>query len=188
VDRVRSSLPWIAAGLLIGIGAGALLYFGFGPGKVWFQSSSPEAILPAVPEINKSAPDFMLNTLDGRTIQLSKLRGSPVVLNFWATWCGPCRLEMPLLQEYADQLGADVVFLPINNDESPELVQKFVDELSLRLDFLLDPGAQVAQQYRVRGFPTTMFIDRDGTLRYQHIGVLNEELLIGYLQGIGAMQ
>jgi thiol-disulfide isomerase/thioredoxin len=188
VGQVRSSLPWIVAGILIGVGAGILFYFGFGPGRERFETKSNQGIAPAVPELNQKAPDFSLISLQGDKVKLTELRGKAVVLNFWATWCGPCRMEMPLLQAYADEYQADLVILPINNDETPATIQKFVDELGLRLDMVLDPGAKVTQAYRVRGFPTTIFIDKDGIIRFQHIGVLNEDLLLGYLQGIGALE
>lgn len=178
---------WMAAGLLLGLGVGLALLVLLGPGRSWFtRPVSPLA--PAVPQINQPAPDFSLRNLAGEPLQLSDLRGRSLALNFWATWCGPCQLEMPLLQKYQQRYPQDLLILAINNDEAPAAVQAFVDELGLDLEVLLDPGAQVTDLYRVRGFPTTVFIDPQGVMRYQHIGLLNESLMEGYIRDLGVSQ
>ena len=190
--KVRS---WqlIAGGVLIGISIGLVAWFGIGPGKAWLPSNS-RPVSPAVPAIDAPAPDFEMAALDGSSIRLSDLRGKVVVLNFWATWCGPCRLEMPLLQEFQEQNFDQLTVLAINFDESEQQVQDFISELSelsgsaFRLPVLFDPGGEVTRRYRVRGFPTTMFIDRNGMLRYQHIGILNKATLGGYLNEMGVEQ
>lgn len=176
---------WVAGGVFLGLALGLGLLFLLGGGRNWFQGNP---IPPAVPEVNAPAPDFSLQNLAGETVHLSGLRGRSLALNFWATWCGPCQLEMPLLQQAQERYPADLLVLAINNDEPQAKVQAFADDFGLNFPVLLDPGAKVTEQYRVRGFPTTLFIDPDGIIRYEHIGVLNQSTLDGYLEDLGVAQ
>ena len=184
----RSNLSMIGAGLLIGVGLGLLLLAVIGtqgslfPGL--FDNLSGDQPI-AVPEVNSPAPDFQLQSLSGEALRLSDFRGRPVMINFWATWCGPCQLEMPLIQKYYEMHSPDLVVLAVNNDEPRASVQEFVDKMKLTFPILLDPGARVEDQYRVRAFPTSLFINREGLIRYQHIGILNEQQLVQYLNQIG---
>jgi thiol-disulfide isomerase/thioredoxin len=185
---MRSQLLLLTAGVFIGLGIGAVILFGFGPGRLiftrWIGSAWADA--PSlVPEINRTASDFELETLSGEKIHLADLRGKPVVINFWATWCGPCRIEMPLLQKYYDLYSPDVAVLAINYDEPVEKVRSYIEELGLSFPILLDPHTKVENLYYVRAFPTTFFLDADGIIRYQHIGALNEAQLAAYLDQIG---
>jgi thiol-disulfide isomerase/thioredoxin len=107
------------------------------------------------------------------------------LINFWATWCGPCQMEMPLIQKYYRKYSPDLVVLAVNNDEPPGDVQAFIDQMKLTFPVLLDPGVQVENQYRIRAFPTSLFIDTEGLIRYEHIGILNEQQLVQYLKQIG---
>jgi thiol-disulfide isomerase/thioredoxin len=174
---------WIVVGVLVGLVTGFVLLTILRPGG--FFGNEPDALAPSVPLVDSPAPDFELNRLDGSPVSLSSLRGRTLILNFWATWCGPCRLEMPLLQQVQQQYGEQVVVLTVNHDEPPEVVQGFVDELNLDLNVLLDPQARVAGLYKVRGFPSTVFIDPEGVIRYVHIGLLSEGALRGYLEELG---
>jgi cytochrome c biogenesis protein CcmG/thiol:disulfide interchange protein DsbE len=120
------------------------------------------------PEIGKPAPDFQLNTLDGQTVTLSELRGIPVLVNFWTTWCDPCRSEMPYLQQvYEEWQEKGLVLLAINIGESPSQVAMFMQSQGLSLPVLLDSEENIAVMYNVRAIPTTFFIDEDGII--QHI-------------------
>jgi thiol-disulfide isomerase/thioredoxin len=186
IPKKNNTWLLVGAGILIGVGVGLVFLFGFGPGRRWLEQQRSSVISPAAPKVNAPAPDFELQTLDGQSLKMSDLRGRAILINFWATWCEPCRQEMPLLQEYADRYREKLAVLAVNNDEAPELVRSFVDELQLRLPVLLDPGAKVTQLYRVRGFPTSVFIDSRGVIRYQHIGIINNETLAGYLNDLGA--
>ena len=192
MSLTRDKLLLLAAGLLIGAGLGLALLLGLGLGGPALARLLPgkgKDLQVLFPKIDKPAADFELKTLDGETIRLADLRGHPVVINFWATWCGPCRLEMPLLQSYAHKYAPSLVVLGVNYDEPAADVQAFVQELGLDFKILMDPGGKVTEDiYRVRGFPTTFFVDKDGVIRYQHIGQMDEGQLVKYLEGIGVGQ
>jgi thiol-disulfide isomerase/thioredoxin len=144
----------------------------------------PTRLAPAV--IGEPAPDFTLQAAGGETVRLADLRGRPLAINFWATWCEPCRAEMPALQRAADRY-ADQGFtvLAVNFDEAEADVLAFGEALGLTMPLLLDPGGAVQRLYRVIGYPTTYFVDDDGRLAAQHIGVLDDRLLETYLEQIG---
>jgi peroxiredoxin len=131
------------------------------------------------------APDFGLETVGGDSVHLSDFKGQPVLLNFWATWCGPCRLEMPAIQARHEQFGDQFTVLAIDFDEPAVLVRDFVDELGLTFLTLLDPGGEVQALFRVRGYPSSVFIDAEGVIQVYHIGVMTEEQLDGYLRQVG---
>jgi peroxiredoxin len=114
----------------------------------------------------EAAPDFTLQTLDGQAVRLSDYRGQVVLLNTWATWCPPCRAEMPDLEAYYQQHQEDgFVVLAVNSQESPDTVAAFLGEHEFTFPVLLDPEGEVMREYGVLGLPTSFFIDRDGTMR-----------------------
>ncbi len=130
----------------------------------------------AAPEIGKLAPDLQLNTPDGQSIALSELKGTPVLLNFWATWCGPCRHEMPFLQQIYDERPEEtLVLLTINIQESSSQVAQFMQSEGLSFPVLLDSQADVAQKYNIMGIPTTFFIDKDGVIQEIKIGAFQSK-------------
>ncbi len=109
--------------------------------------------------------DFELKDLSGKYVSLSDFKGKVVFLNFWATWCGPCRIEMPSMQEVYTLLkhrGFEIV--AVNLQESEKTVQKFVDELGLTFTILLDSNGRVGSMYGARSIPTTYIIDREGNV------------------------
>jgi peroxiredoxin len=186
---MRRLLPLIG-GLLLGLGLGIIIFFGFlkpdDSSKI-SEISGGSTPLP-VPSLDAPAPAFELTGLSGEQIQLEDYRGQVVLLNFWATWCAPCRLEMPTLQSRADQFSDKLAVVAVNNAEDPAKVQSFVDELSLSFDVLFDPQAEIQQLYRVRGYPTTYLIDAEGIIRVQKIGLLTEGELDDFLQELGVGQ
>lgn len=151
------------------------------------EGTSTPIITPApAPVVGATAPTFALANLGGERVDLRALRGSPLVLNFWATWCEPCRTEMPLLQShYEAGRSAGLRILAINFDEPEPLVRSFVDELGLTFDILLDPGAYVQDLYRVRGYPTTFFVDARGVIRGHKVGAMESLELEAFLADIG---
>jgi peroxiredoxin len=118
------------------------------------------------------APDFTLSDLSGRRQRLAEYRGKVVFLNLWATWCAPCRMEMPSMEELHRRLtGTDFVMLAVSEDEDGRApVQKFVDELGLTFPVLLDQDGVVPPRYGVTGYPETFIIDRDGRVVQHTIG------------------
>jgi thiol-disulfide isomerase/thioredoxin len=132
--------------------------------------------LDVAPEQGKLAPDFLLEGLDEGEVRLSELRGKAVVLNFWATWCEPCRKEMPLFVEaydrYSEQ-GLEIV--AINLQEGTGTVRDFADDFGMEFPIGRDRDSEVGDGYRLLGLPTTFFIGRDGVIQGVFNGPVIEE-------------
>jgi peroxiredoxin len=151
------------------------------------EGNSVTSGLEALPEPGRPAPDFALPDLDGNTVRLSDFSGRPVVLNFWATWCAPCRLEMPeLAQAAADYADRDLVVLAINQDETAEQVGDFLSEVGLSLTALLDAGGEVGAAYGAFFLPTTFIVGPDGIVGAVHRGILSRAELDDYLAALPA--
>jgi len=117
------------------------------------------------------APDFTLPSLSGSNVRLSELKGDVVLLNFWASWCGPCRLEMPLLNKLHNKYkGIGFTVIGVNVEESTAAAQDFLNENKVSFPILWDTQNKVSKQYNVQAMPTTVMIDRDGQVRYLHKG------------------
>lgn len=121
------------------------------------------------------APDFELESLDGTKIKLSETRDKNVMLNFWATWCGYCVLEMPDLQKLQEDYKDDLLVLTVNVGESKEDVEKFMKDNNLDLTVVLDEKMNVANTYGVRSYPTTVAINKKGEVISGYIGMLTYE-------------
>lgn len=165
-----------------------LVTFILGGWWIWIHRVSDEtatAQRPAIPLPGNPAPEFTLTTLAGTDLQLSDLRGQAIVLNFWASWCGPCRAEMPELeqafQEYRDN---GLLVLGVNQGESATVVRDFLQQLDLTFPVVLDQRLQVSQLYHINSLPTTFFIDRNGIIRDQVVGQMNAALLKERLRSI----
>ena len=121
----------------------------------------------ALPIKEKIAPDFMLKNLDGNTIALNNFRGKTVLLNFWATWCLPCKEELPAMQKLYRELGSsglEVVAISIDRG-NPDKIKKYIDQYNLTFPVLLDPGQKVRKSYFIMGLPTSYLIGSDGHLK-----------------------
>jgi len=124
------------------------------------------AITPAA-----AAPDFALRTLDGPNLRLQEQRGRVVLVNFWATWCGPCRIEMPHLARLYDKYkSSGFQLLGVNIDEDPHQAAYLATKLGLRFPVLLDTEKRVSKLYDLSTMPSTVLIDRNGRVRYIHRG------------------
>ncbi len=124
------------------------------------------------PKTGFLAPDFTLTSTDGETFTLSELRGTPVILNFWATWCPPCRAEMPAFEEVWQRYGrGDVLILGVNQGESATAVEGFArGYIQTSFPLLLDRRTEVGAIYGVRALPTTVFVDREGRIQDVKVG------------------
>ncbi len=118
-----------------------------------------------------SAPDFTLPSLDGPNLRLQEQRGRVVMINFWASWCGPCRVEMPhLARLYEKYRGSGFTVLAVNIDESPQKAASLATQLGMRFPVLLDTDKKVSRLYDLSTMPSTVLVDRDGRVRYVHRG------------------
>ncbi|MBN2241884.1 MAG: TlpA family protein disulfide reductase [Acidobacteria bacterium] len=123
-----------------------------------FRSSGPV-------EVGKSAPDFTLKDMVGRDVSLDEYRGRIVILDFWATWCGPCRLTMPMLDEIEKEYSGEMSVLAINMQEPKGVVRDYILEEGLNSRVLLDEDAAIGRQYGVAGIPMQYLVDREGIVR-----------------------
>ncbi len=135
-------------------------------------------VLAACSESGDTIETVEMPTLDGGTVQLEDYTGQVVVVNFWATWCGPCVIEMPELQAFYDEYNSQgVEMLGINLGEDAETAQAFIDERDITYPIILDQNGNIADFYALRGQPTTVVFDQNGTIVYKHTGLLNQETL-----------
>ncbi|MEK4228463.1 peroxiredoxin family protein [Solibacillus sp. FSL H8-0538] len=137
----------------------------------------------------QTAPDFTLTTLAGEEVTLSELQGKKVVLNFWATWCPPCKAEMPHMQDYyekyADKDNVEIVAVNLTYSNKPvEKVQQFVDSFELTFPILLEEKESVSKTYEILSIPSTFIIDTEGKIQHQILGPLNQSTLREYVIGI----
>ncbi len=204
---MKRNLIWalVGGGLLVGVLIGGIILFaavkfmgtatssgegGEAQPPALTESASPQQNpqkedVPVSPQIGGLSPDFSLTALDGSTFTLSETRGRPVLLNFWATWCPPCRAEMPAIQSRAAEWGDDLLVVGIEVGEPPNEVQAFVDSFGLTFPVVLDRRGSVAHRYLVQGLPTTVVLDADGVVQARHVGAMSERDLDGYLAQVG---
>jgi peroxiredoxin len=135
-------------------------------------------------ETGQPAPDFQLATLDGELVSLQDFRGQPVLLNFWAVWCGPCLEEMPVIQDRFRQHYPDLVVLAIEEGDSPSKVRDYIEDEEFSFVVLLGSD-EVAKSYNVFAFPTSFFIDADGVVQSVVVGGMTADSLDLELQKIG---
>jgi cytochrome c biogenesis protein CcmG/thiol:disulfide interchange protein DsbE len=138
--------------------------------------------LPRSPYPGNAAPDFSLPTLSSQPVTLNDLRGKPAIINFWATWCPPCRREMPALQSAFDRHRDEIGFVAVDVKEDAQKVADFVADVGLTFPVVLDRDGRVSDvAYQVRGIPTTIFIDASGVVVERHVGPLDDATIEAYL-------
>lgn len=143
----------------------------------------------AAPLLGYLAPDFTLKDLNGRPVKLSGLRGKPVLLNFWATWCPPCRKEMPDLQKFHELYGDKITLLGIDFGESKSDVLAFLREFGITYANLLDRDGRAFVRYRLTGIPTSYWIDSKGIIRGIWEGAMSLETMVeGFKKSTNALE
>ena len=135
--------------------------------------------LTTAPYVGNLAPDFTLPTIDGQAVTLSDFTaaGTPVVLNFWATWCPPCRVEMPYFESAATRHAGEIAILGLNQAEPAEAIATYARDHGLTYPLLVDADMKVNNLYGVLNLPTTVFIDHNGIVREVLIGTINQGVL-----------
>ncbi len=181
---------WLAAGPVRTVLGLAVLAAIVGALLLLDRASGGDAALGPLdgrsPRVGELAPDFELADADGNVVRLSDYRGQAVWLNFWATWCGPCRRELPDIELLANEFGEEgLVVLAINQEESASKAEDFWEELNLTLPILLDSAGEVSAQYRLVGLPNNFFIDSDGVMQSFQLGFLVEEQMRESLAAAG---
>lgn len=158
-------------------------------GLIWaaytlYQSTETQGVQSTAIRVGAQAPDFTLVASSGGEHQLSSYAGKVVLLNFWTTWCGPCESEMPDIERLSARYPAgDVVILAINNEESIADVAAYGKKLGLTFPLLLDLDGNISDLYRVRAFPTSIVVDRQGLIHKIHVGSMDEEQFMNMLDG-----
>lgn len=127
-------------------------------------------------QVGAKAPDFELKTLAGDQVKLSNLKGKKVMLNFWATWCPPCKEEMPAMEKFYKQGHKDLVILAVNIDPQYD-VKGFAHKNGITFPILLDTNDQVNEKYQILSIPTTYFIDHNGIIQNKYTGAMNLDMM-----------
>lgn len=156
------------------------------------KSYSVQTLSPVVSETTSTnaklqTADFMVYDKNGNEVYLSDYAGRPIVVNIWATWCGPCRSELPYFNTVYNELGDDVVFMMVNctsGRETQSIVEKFVKDNGYDFPVYFDKKYKANSAYSVSGIPTTLFIDRDGNLVHKEIGSMDEDELRDFIEKI----
>ena len=137
-----------------------------------------------IPQVGQLAPDFQYTMPDGTTHKLSDLRGKKVLINFWATWCGPCRSEMPDLQKALGEAGDSVVVLGVNKAQELKEIAPFADELGIRFLLIANESGDIAGRYAAQNLPTSYFVNSDGTIGLKKTGVMNYTFIKTHLDAL----
>ena len=179
---VGSRFVWIGlvVVILVAVGGWGALNFGASAeGTDAAEVANVSVDLEPAPISGHPAPDFTLKTLDGQEVSLSDFQGQPVIINFWATWCGPCRVEMPHFQEAFTAHQNDVVILGVNltQRDNPDDVPGFVEEFGLTFPILFDEDGQVANEYKAFGQPASIFVDEAGGVHTVFYGPVNRDFI-----------
>jgi thiol-disulfide isomerase/thioredoxin len=170
----------VVATVLVGVAIAAIVWFFDRPGAANSQSVTvTAAAVGAGPKVGKPAPDFELTQIDGTTVWLSDFKGRPIWINFWASWCPPCRAENPDIEaaynRHKDEHG--LVLLAPAIGEGRDSVASYMGRADLSYPVGVDPTTQIAANYRVLGIPTHIFVDREGIIREIRVGAMSEKTM-----------
>ena len=169
---MKKKLGFAAALLAFALFLG-ISYFGYG--------ALSQGASAGVARTRSKAPDFTVHDSNGNNVKLSDMKGKPVVVNFWASWCPPCRTEMPHFEEAHKELGKEVQFMMVNligGGETKEKADAFIENQGLTFPVFYDITSEAARQYDVRAIPMTIFVDADGNLAGSSTGMLDKKNLM----------
>ena len=165
--RVTLSFVVLCLGLLAVLARG----FGSNPREVPFMLKG------------QAAPPFTLRAMDsGMRVSSEQLKGRPMVINFWASWCGPCKMEHPVLEWGAREFGQQAQFLGVVFEDTEENARQFLQEMGASFPQLIDPRGGISVDYGVAGVPETYFIDAQGTIRGKHVGPIDPQSLANWIR------
>jgi peroxiredoxin len=170
----------VLATIVIGIVIAGVVWFFDRPGGD--GSSEPITLTASAsgppPEVGREAPDFQVQGLGGESIRLSDFRGSAVWINFWASWCPPCRAESPDIEAvYQTKQGEGLVVLALSIGEGASAVRDYVERTGITFTVGLDEETEISAAYRIAGIPSHYFVDRDGILRESRVGSMSRETM-----------
>lgn len=184
----RSGLTPREIAYTVGGGVAALILIA----AVWMFTARQTTTLPTVGEVNRPAPDFTLPALGGGEVRLSDYRGKVVLVNFWGTWCEPCREETPALQAAYEQLrerGLVVVGIDLTDGERAQgrgetEINQFVSQYGVTYPIALDVDGKVANAFRIYPIPTSYFIDPEGNIRYVRVSTLSTKEVVSLFESL----
>jgi peroxiredoxin len=171
-----SLLTLFSAILCIFVGVWLLVQTGL-PNRADYSGNFIGDVGYVAPELNHVAPPFTLTTVNFEKLKTDDLNNPVIIINFWATWCVPCRAEMPELQSLYNTYENQIRILGVNLGETPKSVAQWIDEYDLTFDILLDPLQSVAQLYQIRGQPSTYVLDSNRVIRAIYYGQVRMEQL-----------
>ncbi|MCY3914748.1 MAG: TlpA disulfide reductase family protein [Chloroflexi bacterium] len=176
MSKLNRLLHWLAA--ILSLGAAIAILNGAGlPNRRDYSGLLDKNGLVRAPEVDSRAPAFTLPTASARALKLEQARGSVTIINFWATWCQPCRREMRDLQMLYDSYPGRLRILAVNLGESLQAARDWMIQLGLAYDILLDRHGALTARYQVRGLPTTFVLDSDHIIRRVYYGAVHLEQL-----------
>lgn len=173
----------LAVGIVVLMAAAVFVY------NYLSKQYQPEELAALSPgQTEAAAPDFTVQSMDGKTVKLSDYFGKPIVINFWATWCGPCETELPAFDAAYREYGDEVVFLMVNLTDgyrdTVDSVKEFVSDSGYSFPVYFDTTYSGAEAYSVYSIPLTVMIDKTGAIYQRHLGTMSEAMLNDYIEAL----